>query len=126
LLLFSLSAMRDCFARTVFTGVDLRTTMVDESALVRQATRSRRAMARGTPSYWSVGACWAMAEADHAGRVYRAEDEEAVPVFQPLPHLTSSDVADLLQLARVRILRFPKRQGAIVETGRLFGTGERG
>jgi hypothetical protein len=44
------------------------------------------------------------------------EDEEAVPEFHPLPHLTSQDVADVLQLARVRILRFLKRQGAIVET----------
>ena len=44
------------------------------------------------------------------------EDEEAPPEFHPLPYLTSEDVADLLQLARVRILRFLQRQGAIVET----------
>jgi len=44
------------------------------------------------------------------------EDEEATPEFHPLPYLTSEDVADLLQLARVRILRFLQRQGAIVET----------
>ena len=43
------------------------------------------------------------------------EDEEDVPKFHPLPHLTSEDVADLLQLARLRILRFLERQGAIVQ-----------
>jgi hypothetical protein len=48
-----------------------------------------------------------------------AEDEEVMPEFHPLPHLTSADVADLLQVARVRILRFLKRQGAIVETNPL-------
>jgi len=48
--------------------------------------------------------------------VYTAEDDEAIPEFHPLAYLTSEDVADLLQLARVRILRFLKRQGAIVET----------
>ena len=44
------------------------------------------------------------------------EDEEAIPEFHPLPYLTSEDVADLLQLARLRILRFLTRQGAIVQT----------
>jgi len=44
------------------------------------------------------------------------EDTEAIPDFHPLPYLTSEDVADVLQLARVRILRFLQRQGAIVET----------
>ena len=39
-------------------------------------------------------------------------DEEAIPEFHPLPYLTSEDVADLLQLARLRILRFLTRQGA--------------
>jgi hypothetical protein len=37
------------------------------------------------------------------------EDEEATPDFHPLPYLTSQDVADVLQLARVRILHFSRR-----------------
>ena len=44
------------------------------------------------------------------------EDEEVAPEFHPLPHLTSDDVAELLQVARVRIPRFLLRQGAVVET----------
>jgi len=58
--------------------------------------------------------------------VYTVADEEEEPEFHPLPHLTSDDVADVLQLARVRILRFLKRRGAVVETRplELSGGGE--
>lgn len=40
----------------------------------------------------------------------------AAPTFHALPHLTSLDVAEVLQVARVRILRFLVRRGAVVDT----------
>ena len=35
-----------------------------------------------------------------------AAGEDATPIFHPLPSLTTSDVADLLQIVRARVLRF--------------------
>jgi hypothetical protein len=42
-----------------------------------------------------------------------AAGEDATPVFHPLPSLTTSDVADLLQIVRARVLRFLERRGVI-------------
>jgi hypothetical protein len=39
--------------------------------------------------------------------------EDGTPVFQPLPRLESTDVADLLQVVRVRLLAFLIRRGVI-------------
>jgi hypothetical protein len=51
--------------------------------------------------------------------------EAVAPTFRQLPHLTSMDVADVLQVARVRILRFLVRQGvtAGTEPGELLDDG---
>lgn len=46
-------------------------------------------------------------------------DEEGTPVFHPLPGLDSMDVAELLQVVRVRLLRFLERCGVIEETSGL-------
>ena len=48
--------------------------------------------------------------------VFTEEESAAAPTFHPLPHLTSLDVAEVLQVARVRILRFLVRRGAVVGT----------
>jgi hypothetical protein len=48
-----------------------------------------------------------------------AERPDAVaeaPTFHALSHLTSLDVAEVLQVARIRILRFLVRRGAVVDT----------
>jgi len=42
-----------------------------------------------------------------------APDAQGTLSFHPLPHLDSSDVADLLQVIRVRVLRFLERRGVI-------------
>ena len=39
--------------------------------------------------------------------------DSGVPVFHPLPHLDTSDLADVLQVIRVRILNFLERRGII-------------
>jgi hypothetical protein len=36
------------------------------------------------------------------------------PVFRPLPHLDTSDLADVLQVIRVRILKYLQRRGVVV------------
>jgi hypothetical protein len=41
---------------------------------------------------------------------------EGRPVFHPLPRLSTSEVADLLQVVRVRVLRYLEQQG-VVQTG---------
>ena len=46
-------------------------------------------------------------------------DEEGAPVFHPLPGLDAMDVADLLQVVRVRVLRFLERRGVIEEASGL-------
>lgn len=48
--------------------------------------------------------------------VFTEEESADAPTFHPLPHLTSLDVAEVLQVARVRILRFLVRKGAVVDT----------
>ena len=44
--------------------------------------------------------------------VYALSDD-GTPVFQPLPSLDTEDVADLLQVIRVRLLRLLERQGVL-------------
>jgi hypothetical protein len=39
--------------------------------------------------------------------------DTGVPVFHPLPHLDTSDLADVLQVIRVRILNFLERRGVV-------------
>jgi len=42
-----------------------------------------------------------------------ALDDDATPVFHPLPSLDTEDVADVLQVVRIRLLNLLKRQGVI-------------
>ncbi len=46
-------------------------------------------------------------------------DEQGEPVFHPAPELDSMDVAELLQVVRVRLLRFLERRGVIEEAAEL-------
>ena len=39
--------------------------------------------------------------------------DSGTPVFHPLPHLDTSDLADVLQVIRVRILKYLERRGVI-------------
>ena len=39
--------------------------------------------------------------------------DSGAPVFHPLPHLDTSDLADILQVIRVRILKHLERRGVI-------------
>ena len=40
--------------------------------------------------------------------------DSGTPVFHPLPHLDTSDLADVLQVIRVRILKYLERRGVMV------------
>ena len=44
--------------------------------------------------------------------VYVAGSDDK-PVFRPLPHLKSDEVADVLQVAKTRILKALERPGAV-------------